>query len=88
MCIRDRNQAVYNLCVAMGTMVGLYFVLKLEVRIAGIITTLFGLFMIIAGTTLWFTAPRLRKFAYLQAGPPLLGFGFLAIHVLQRLGKI
>ena len=79
-----KNQAVYNLCVALGTLVGLYFVLKLQIQVAGVVIGLFGITMVAAGVTLWFTVPRLRKFAYLQAGPPILGFLFLVLHILDR----
>ena len=83
-----KNQAVYNLCYAIGTFVGLYYVLKLEVKTAGVVISLFGFFMIVAGATLWFTVPKLRKAALVQAVPPLLGFVFLALHILHRLGKL
>ena len=79
-----RNLGVYNFCFAVGTFVGLYFVLKLQVMLAGVLIGFCGISMIIAGLTLWFSAPRLQRFALLQSVPPALGFVFLTFHVLSK----
>lgn len=76
------NQGFYNLFLAVGIFVGLYFVLKTQIQLAGVVTSLFGLGMIGAGIVLFFSAPKLRKGAYLQIMPPLLGFAFLAFHII------
>ncbi len=76
------NQGFYNLFLAAGVLIGLYFVLKLQVMMAGVMTSFAGVCMIIAGVVLWFSSPKLRKFAYLQALPPFLGFVFLAFHII------
>lgn len=76
------NQGFYNLFLALGIFVGLYFVLKTRIQLAGVITSLFGLGMIGAGLVLFFSVPKLRLGAYLQIVPPLLGFAFLAFHIV------
>lgn len=76
------NQGFYNLFLALGIFLGLYFVLKLQVHVAGIVTSVFGFGMIGAGLVLFFSAPKLRRAAYLQIIPPALGFFFLAFHII------
>ncbi len=76
------NQGFYNLFLALGVFLGLYFVLKLQVQIAGVVTSVFGFGMIGAGLVLFFSEPKLRKGAYLQIIPPVLGFFFLAFHII------
>lgn len=75
------NQGVYNLFLSLGTFLGLYFVLKKQVMLAGLLTSFCGVSMIGAGLVLWFSAPHLRRGALLQIVPPALGFLFLAFHV-------
>ena len=75
------NQGFYNLFLALGTFVGLSFVVKKRVLEAGILTGFCGLSMIAAGLVLGFTSPHLRKWALLQALPPLAGLLFLYFHI-------
>lgn len=77
------NQGYYNLFLALGTFWGLKYVLEKQVMLAGVLTSFCGFFMIGAGLVLWFSAPHLRRGALLQILPPLLGFLFLAVHVLH-----
>jgi len=79
-----KNLGVYNLCFAIGIFVGLSFVLKLQVILAGVLIGFCGISIIMAGVTLWITAPRLMRFALLQIAPPALGFVFLTFHVLSK----
>ena len=79
------NQGFYNLFLALGTFWGLSFVLKKQVMIAGVLTSFCGFCMIAAGVVLWFSVPHMRKWAYLQAGLPLLGFICLFFHIVGRL---
>ena len=79
------NQGFYNLFLALGMLLGLYFVLKLQVHLAGVMTGFCSISMIGAGIVLWFSAPHLRKFAILQALPPLLGLAFIFFHVSKYL---
>lgn len=74
------NQGIYNLFLVALTLIGIYHIHLLQVRVAGLLIGLAGLFMIIAGATLWVTQPKLRRWAYLQMLPPLLGFLFLSFH--------
>lgn len=83
-----KNQAFYNLFLALGTFVGLNFVLQKKIMLAGTLVGFTGLCMIGAGIVLWFTAPHLRKAALLQALPPAIGFVFLATHILESIGRI
>jgi putative membrane protein len=76
-----KNQGYYNLFLALGVLLGLYFIFKKQVMIAGVVTSYCGLFMIGAGVALWLTEPRMRRGALLQIVPPLLGFIFLFFHV-------
>ncbi len=75
------NQGFYNLMLALGTFLGLWLVRQKQVMLAGLLTSFCGITMIVAGVVLFVTAPRLRKWALLQALPPLLGFLFLVSHV-------
>ncbi len=77
------NQGYYNLFLALGTFWGLKYVLEKQVMLAGVLTSFCGFFMMGAGFVLWFSAPHLRRGALLQIVPPLLGFLFLAVHVLH-----
>lgn len=79
------NQGFYNLALGLGTFVGLYFVLKFQVIIAGTILSFCGFTMVMAGVVLWFSAPDWRKSALVQAIPPLLGFLFLYFHISRFL---
>ena len=80
------NVGFYNLCFALGTLTGLYFIFKKQIMLAGVLTSFCGLSMITAGIALWVTAPHLRRWALLQILPPVIGFAFLAMHVVERLG--
>lgn len=75
------NQGFYNLFFAVGIFIGLYLVTQKMVMLAGLLTSFCGLSMLLAGIVLWFSAPPMRKWAYVQILPPLLGFLFLFSHV-------
>lgn len=75
------NQGIYNFCLAIGVFLGLYFVLKKQIMLAGVLTGFCAVTMIIAGVALFFSAPNLRKFALLQALPPFLGLILLYFHI-------
>jgi putative membrane protein len=75
------NQGFYNLFLALGTLSGLYMIFQKKIMTAGALVSFCGLSMIGAGIALWFSIPRLRKFALLQLAPPLIGFIFLFFHV-------
>lgn len=77
------NQGFYNLYIAIGTFVGLYFVLTKQVMYAGLLTSYCGVMMIGAGVILGVSSPQLRKWALLQIAPPLLGFIFLFFHIAK-----
>lgn len=82
------NVGIYNLCLGLITFYGLYKVVQRDIFVAGALITASGVTMIMAGIALWFSTPKLRKFALLQGLPPLVGFIFLALHVLERMGKL
>ena len=75
------NQGFYNLFIALGTLLGISFIFKGQVMLAGILISFCGFCMVGAGVVLWFSAPHLRRAAYAQMIPPLLGFFFLAFHI-------
>ena len=79
------NQGFYNLFLATGMFIGLYYVNQLEIKIAGIMVSFAGFCMIAAGVVLFTTNKKMRKGAYLQIIPPLLGFFFLAFHVIEKI---
>jgi putative membrane protein len=81
------NQGFYNLFLALGTFVGLYFIFQKQIMLAGLLTSFCGLSMIGAGVALWFSEPKLRRGALLQILPPLFGFATLALHVVDRLSQ-
>ncbi len=82
------NQGFYNLFLAVQMVIGLYFVNKLRPDIAGPLTGLAGLFMLLAGLILFFTTPKNKKImragALIQLIPPALGFFFLIFHIFNR----
>lgn len=77
------NQGFYNLFLAVGVFIGLTYVRKLQIMMAGLMISFAGGCMIVAGVVLFFSVPKMRKLALLQAGVPAVGFVFLAIHVLS-----
>ena len=79
------NQGFYNLFLALGMFLGLYFVLQLKVVLAGALTGFCGVSMVGAGLALWFSAPHLRRAALIQLTPPLLGLLFVLGHVSKYL---
>lgn len=79
------NQGFYNLFLALGMLLGLYFVLKLQVVLAGALTGFSAACMVGAGFVLLFTAPHLRRAALLQILPPLLGLVSVYFHVTKYL---
>ena len=78
------NQGFYNLFLAIGMIVGLYFVILGRREAAGLMVSFSGLSMVGAGLVLLFSAPQLRRGALLQTIPPVLGFFFLAFHIFNR----
>lgn len=78
------NQGFYNLFLAIGMIVGLYFVLLGRREAAGLLVSFSALFMIGAGLVLLLSAPHLRRGALVQTIPPVLGFFFLAFHIFNR----
>ncbi len=76
------NQGFYNLALALQMIIGLVYVLKGEPKTAGLLVSLSGLTMVMAGTVLFFSAPQLRRGALLQILPPLFGFLFLFSHIV------
>lgn len=81
------NQGFYNLFLAIGVFVGLSYVLQKKIQMAGLITGFCGMSMLAAGIVLWFSVPSMRKYAYVQAGLPALGFLFLVFHILSLIGQ-
>ncbi len=79
------NMGFYNLFLALGMILGLYFVNQLEIRIAGILVSFFGFCMLTAGAVLFLTQPKLHRGALIQLMPPLLGFIFLAFHIIEKI---
>lgn len=77
------NQGFYNLYLSVGTLTGLYFVMQKQIMLAGVLTSFCGVSMVVSGCVLWFSVPRLRMAALLQAIPPLLGFFFLFFHIVK-----
>lgn len=78
------NQGFYNLFLAVGMLIGLYYVNQLEIRAAGAMVSFCGLSMVIAGIVLFFTDKKMRRGALIQMVPPLLGFVFLAFHIIEK----
>lgn len=78
------NQGFYNLFLAVGMLIGLYYVTQLEIRMAGMMVSFCGLSMVIAGIVLFLTDRKMRRGALIQAVPPLLGFFFLAFHIMEK----
>lgn len=81
------NQGFYNLFLAIGMIIGLYFVHQGRREAAGLLVSFCGLSMIGAGLVLFLSAPHLRRGAYAQILPPLLGFFFLIFHVFHLAGS-
>lgn len=77
------NQGFYNLFLAIGTFVGLLMIFQKKIMLAGVLVSFCGMSMLGAGIVLWFSAPHLRRGAYVQIIPPLLGFFFLFFHVAR-----
>lgn len=77
------NQGFYNLFLALGMILGLYFVLKLQVGLAGALTGFSAASMVGAGLVLWITAPHLKRAALVQILPPLLGLVLVFFHVTK-----
>lgn len=77
------NQGFYNLFLALGMVVGLYFVIIGRRESAGVLVGFSGLSMIGAGIVLLFTSPNTRRGALLQILPPAIGFFFLLFHILS-----
>jgi putative membrane protein len=77
------NQGFYNLFLAIGMAIGLFFVNEGRREAAGLLVSFCGLSMIGAGLVLFFSAPHLRRAAYIQMLPPIIGFLFLIFHVFQ-----
>ena len=81
------NQGFYNLFLAIGMIIGLYYVNRLQIQTAGVVVSLFGFFMIVAGVVLIFSSKRkLLTGALFQIVPPLVGFFFLSLHIMDKLG--
>lgn len=79
------NQGFYNLFLAVGMFIGLYYVNQLQVRSAGIMVSFSGLCMMAAGIVLIISDKKMLRGALIQIVPPLLGFFFLAFHIIGRL---
>ena len=79
------HQGIYNLFLAVGMLMGLFYVTQLEIKTAGAMVSFSGLCMVIAGLALFFTDKKMRKGALVQMVPPLLGFFFLAFHIIEKL---
>lgn len=82
------NQGFYNLFLAIGVFIGLYLISQKEIMLAGAMVSFSGASMVGAGLVLFFSAPHLRRAAWIQMGPPLLGFVFLTLHILEKMGMI
>ncbi len=80
------QRGIYNFCLALGVFVGLYLIFKKQIMVAGALVSLSGLTMVAGGIVFWFSSKTARPWALLQVLPPLLGFVFLIIHVLERIG--
>ena len=78
------NQGLYNLFFAVGMFWGLRLIFKGQIVAAGAMVSFCGLSMIGAGLTLYFTKKTMKKAAWIQMGPPLLGFFFLFFHVARH----
>lgn len=78
------NQGFYNLFLAIGTFWGLRLIFKGQIVAAGAMVNFCGLSMIGAGLVLFFTQKSMRRAAWIQMGPPLLGFFFLFFHVARH----
>jgi putative membrane protein len=78
------NQGFYNLFLAIGTFWGLRLIFKGQIAVAGAMVSFCGLSMIGAGLVLFFTKKSMRRAAWIQMAPPLLGFFFLFFHVARH----
>jgi putative membrane protein len=81
------NQGFYNLFLAIGMLIGLYYVNQLEVRLAGMMVSFCGLSMVGAGLVLFLSDKKMRRGALIQMVPPLLGFFFLSFHIVGRINQ-
>jgi putative membrane protein len=79
------SQGVYNLFLAIAMFMGLYYVNQLEIKTAGAMVSFSGLSMITAGVVLLVTNKKMIKGALIQIVPPLLGFFFLAFHIIEKI---
>jgi putative membrane protein len=79
------NQGFYNLFLAVGMFMGLYYVNQLEIKVAGAMVSFVGFSMVAAGLVLFVTNKKMRKGALVQMVPPLLGFFFLAFHIIEKI---
>jgi putative membrane protein len=77
------NQGFYNLFLALGMIVGLYFVLIGRREAAGLLVGFTGLSMIGAGLVLFFSNKKLRRASFVQMIPPMAGFLFLIFHIFH-----
>ncbi len=77
------NQGFYNLFLAVGMLLGLFFVIDGRREAAGILVSFCGLSMIGAGLALFFSARHLRRGALIQMLPPAIGFLFLVAHIVK-----
>ena len=82
------NQGFYNLFLAIGMLIGLYHVNQLEIKVAGVMVSFSGFCMIAAGIVLFFSNKKMRKGAYFQIIPPVLGFFFLAFHIIEKIQAV
>lgn len=82
------NQGFYNLFLAVGMLIGLYHVIKLEIKVAGVMVSFSGFCMIIAGLVLFVTQKKMRRGACIQMIPPLLGFFFLIFHIIEKIQQV
>lgn len=78
------NQGFYNLFLAAAMVIGLIYVRKLEIRMAGMMVSFAGFCMIIAGLVLIYSNRKMWKAAMVQILPPLIGFIFLGFHIASH----
>lgn len=79
------NQGFYNLFLAIAMFMGLYYVRQFDIKTAGAFVSFSGLSMIAAGLVLMYSYRKMWKMALVQMVPPMIGFVFLALHVIDRL---
>ena len=70
-----------DLFLAVIIIVGLRYIFKVEIKLAGVVTAFAGVGILIQSFALLFQSKKYWPLVSIQSGPILLGFFFLAFHI-------